>query len=183
MTDSARLYGGSLYDLAAQEGLTDQLMEETAAVDGLFRENEDYIRLLSEPSIARTERLGLLDKAFGGQAHPYLLNFLKILCENGMMREYSGCCKEYRRRYNEANGIAEAVVTSAIALTESQKKALVKKLESTSGKKILLTERVNPGILGGLRVEFEGKQMDGTIEGRLSGLRKLVTSASAEGAE
>ncbi|MCD8083524.1 MAG: ATP synthase F1 subunit delta [Clostridiales bacterium] len=183
MTDSARLYGGSLYDLAAQEGLTERLMEEAAVADGLFRENEDYIRLLSEPSIARTERLDLLDKAFGGKVHPYLLNFLKILCENGMMREYSGCYKEYRRRYNEANGIAEAVVTSAVALTETQKSALVKKLEHISGKKVLLTERVSPEILGGLRVELEGRQMDGTIEGRLSGLRKLVVSNSAEGAE
>ena len=78
MTQTARLYGGSLYDLAAEEQLTDVMMEQVQQVRELFRENPDYVRLLGEPAIALDERKGLIESAFGSQAERYLVNFLKI---------------------------------------------------------------------------------------------------------
>ena len=98
MTATARLYGGSLYELAAEEGLTEVLMEQTQEVRTLFREYPDYVRLLSEPSLPKTERTKLIEDAFGGQAERYLLNFLKLLCERNILSEYAGCCEEYVRR-------------------------------------------------------------------------------------
>ncbi len=65
-------------------------------------------------------------------------------------------------------------MTSAIALNESQISALKSKLESISGKKILLTQKTDGAVLGGIRVEIEGKLYDGTVQGRLDELRKKV---------
>ena len=41
MTQTARLYGGSLYDLAAEEQLTDTMMQQMAEVRQIFCENPD----------------------------------------------------------------------------------------------------------------------------------------------
>lgn len=174
MTQTGRLYGGSLYDLAAQEQLTETIHQQMKDVLTLFRENPDYIRLLSDPALPKTERIGLIDQAFKGEAEPYLVNFLKLLCERGILGEYAECCKEYTRRYYADNGIAEAVVTSAVDLTEEQLAQLKEKLEKISGKKILLITKTDPAVVAGLSVEMEGVQYDGTVKGRLSGLsRKL----------
>lgn len=175
MTKTAKLYGGSLYDLAADEKLTDKMLEEMEEVRKIFKENQDYLTLLSEPSIPKAERVSLIDQAFGGQVELYLLNFLKLLCENGMLREFNDCCREFRARYNEAHNIAEAVVTSAVALTKEQVQALTARLEKMSNKTIMLTQKVDSRVIGGLRVELEGMQLDGTAQGRLSSLRKKVT--------
>ena len=175
MTTAWGLYGQSLYDLAAEEKADDQIMEELEAVRGIFAENPDYVTLLCEPSIPGKNRIQLLDEAFGGQIHPYLLNFLKILVEKGMLRGLSTCCSTYRKSYNRDHGISEAVVTSAVALTEEQAQALQTKLEKLSGKKVLLTKRVDPKVLGGLSVELDGKLFDGTVGGRLDELRRRVT--------
>ncbi|MEY8338661.1 ATP synthase F1 subunit delta [Lachnospiraceae bacterium 62-35] len=175
MTRTAKLYGGSLYDLAADEKLTEALMEEMEEIRRIFRENPDYLRLLGEPSIPKAERVSLLDKAFEGQIEPYLLNFLKLLCENSMLREFGDCCGEFKKRYNEDNNIAEAVVTSAVALTEEQAAALKERLENLSQRTIVLTQKKDSRVLGGLKVELEGKQLDGSVEGRLAVLRKQVS--------
>ena len=98
MTQIARLYGGSMYDLAAEEQLTDTVLEQMQTIRQLFRENPDYVKLLSEPSIPKEERTKLLDTAFGTEAERYLVNFLKLLCERGILGEYSGCCEEFTRR-------------------------------------------------------------------------------------
>ena len=175
MTTAWGLYGQSLYDLAAEEKADDQIMEELEAVRGILRENPDYVTLLSEPSIPGKTRIQLLDDAFRGQIHPYLLNFLKILVEKGMLRGFSTCCSTYRTSYNKDHGISEAFVTSAVPLTEEQAAALQAKLEKVSGQKILLTRRVDAKVLGGLSVELDGKLFDGTVEGRLGELRRRGT--------
>lgn len=174
MTQTARLYGGSLYDLAAEEQLTGAVMEQMKEVRQLFRENPDYLRLLGEPSIPVKERTGLIEDAFGAQAERYLVNFLKLLCERNLLGDFAGCCEEFIRRYNADHHIAEAIVTSAVALSESQMEALKAKLEKLSGKQVSLTQKTDASVVAGLRVEIEGKQLDGTVQGRLAGIsRKL----------
>ncbi len=175
MTQAAGLYGGSLYDLAAEEQLTDDIREQMSQIRQLFRENPDYIKLLSEPSIPNAERIGLIDKAFGDKAEKYLINFIKLLCERNILAEFSGCCDEFTRRYNADHNISEAVVTSAKALSEGQMSALTEKLEKISGKKISLKQRIDASVLAGLRVELEGKQLDGTVQSRLSGISKKLS--------
>ncbi|MCD7955416.1 MAG: ATP synthase F1 subunit delta [Lachnospiraceae bacterium] len=175
MTQTARVYGGSLYELAAEETLTDTIRAQMMAVQDLFRENPDYLALLCEPSIAKDERIGLIETAFGEQAERYLVSFLKLLCEKGILREYAGCCEEFTRRYNVDHNIAEAVATSAVALTDAQVSALKEKLEKQSGKTVVLTQKVDPSVMAGLRVEMEGTQLDGTVQGRILGIsRKLA---------
>ena len=68
MTQTARVYGGSLYDLAAEEQLTEAIMEQMSEIRQLFRENPDYMKLLSEPSIPTKDRTDLIETAFGEQA-------------------------------------------------------------------------------------------------------------------
>lgn len=174
MTQTARLYGGSMYELAAEEQLTDTVMEQMNEIRQLFRDNPDYVKLLGEPSIPKKERTDMIEAAFGAQAERYLVNFLKLLCERNILMEYAGCCEEFTRRYNADHNIAEAVVTSAVTLSGEQMAALKAKLEKISGKTVSLIQKKNPTVLAGLRVELEGKQLDGTVQGRLSGIsRKL----------
>lgn len=176
MTTSADIYGKSLYELAVSEQASDEICEEAEAVRKILRENPDYIRLLSEPSIHKADRLKLLDEAFGEQIHPYLLNFLKLLTERGIMNEYSSCCRTMRRLYNKDHGIAEAIVTSAVPLSEEQAEKLLTKLSEKSGKKVQLVQKVNPDVLGGIRVEIDGELLDGTVQTRLKDLRSRINS-------
>jgi F-type H+-transporting ATPase subunit delta len=133
------------------------------------------MRLLSEPSIPKAERLSLIDQAFDGQVHPYVNNFMKVLCKEGLIRELYGCIAQFRSRFYKDQNIAEATVTSAVPLSEKQISALQAKLEKLSGKTILLQQKVDAGVIGGLRVEVDGKQFDGTVENRISTVRRKVT--------
>ena len=178
MTETAKMYGGSLYDLAAEEGLETRILGELDEVQKLLKQNPDYLRLLSTPSIPKKERCALLDEAFRGQVHLYVLNFLKILCEKGTLRELSGCARAYRIRYNQAHGILEATAISAVPLTEQQRAALHAKLESLTGKTIDLKTKVDAKVLGGIRLDIEGTELDGTVQNRLAALRRDIASVT-----
>lgn len=178
MTEFARMYGGSLYELAAEEGLDERILTELEETAQLFAQNPDYLRLLSTPSVPKKERCALLDEALRGSVHIYVLNFLKLLCERGRLRQLGGCARAYRTRYNSAHGILEAEAVSAIALSDEQAELLRKKLEAVTGKKIALRCRVDAGVLGGIRLDMDGTELDGTVQNRLAGLRRSIASAA-----
>ena len=178
MTETARMYGGSLYDLAAEEGLDERILGELDGVTALLNGDAEYLHLLSIPSIPKKERCALLDEAFRGQVHLYVLNFLKILCEKGTLRELSGCARAYRVRYNQAHGILEATAITAIAMTAAQTEQLRQKLETITGKKIDLATKIDPSVLGGIRLDIEGTELDGTVQNRLATLRRNIAAAT-----
>ena len=178
MTEIARMYGGSLYDLAAEEGLETRVLDELDEAAKLIRDDPEYLRLLSTPSIPKKERCALLDEAFRGQVHLYVLNFLKILCENGTLWELPGCARAYRIRYNAAHGILEATAITAIAMTAAQTEQLRQKLETITGKKIDLATKIDPSVLGGIRLDIEGTELDGTVQNRLATLRRNIAAAT-----
>lgn len=174
MTPVGKIYGGSLYELAAEEHKAAEVLEQLSAVNQLLKEYPDYLRLLSTPGIPKGERCALIDEAFRGQIDGYLLNFLKILCENGTLAELSACEREMRNRYNAASGIVEAVCTAAIALSDAQMAALKSRLESVTGRRVQLECKVEPSVLGGIRLDMEGTRFDGTVESRINALRREI---------
>ena len=174
MTQAANTYAQALYDLAKDEGLGKTILEELSVLKNVFSDNPEYAKLLSAPDLPKQERCGVLDEAFRGKVHPYVLNFLKILTEKGYIRQFPQCCDAYRGFYNEDNGILVVKAVSAAPLNQQQTEKLIAKLEATTGKKIDLHCSVDAAMLGGLRLSYDGKQVDGTVRNRLDSIGKLL---------
>lgn len=175
MTEQAKRYGSSLYELAAEESLTEPILQELILADACCKQEPSYLRLLQTPSIPKRERCALLGKAFEGM-HPYVVNFLKVLCEADLIGELSGCLEAYRQQYNEEHGILEATVTSAVPLSEAEREKLIAKLEAKTGKTIHLSEKTDPSVLAGLRLDLAGERLDGTVQRRLELLREDIAN-------
>ena len=65
-------------------------------------------------------------------------------------------------------------VVSAVALDAAQESELVGKLEKLTGKKIQLEKTVDPSVMGGIRLQMEGRQMDGTVKNKLDAIRSRL---------
>lgn len=176
MTQTAQTYGESLYELARDEQLGEEILSQLQMVSRLWQENPQYIRLLSSPTVPKQECCDVLDESFRGRVHPYLLNFMKILAENGTVSQLPGCEEAYRRRYNEENGIVEVAVVTAMPLSKSLQEKLRARLEAYTGKTIVLRPRVDAAILGGIRLEMAGKRLDGSVRNRLEDLQATLQS-------
>ena len=174
MTQVANTYAQALYSLAKDEGLGTQILEEMSALQQAFTEEPEFLRLLSAPNISKQERCEILDNSFRDRVNPYLLNFMKILTEKGYARHFIDCCKSYREHYNDDNGILTVNAVSAVALSREQKDKLSGKLTRITGKKIELMNRVDPEVLGGIRLDYDGKRVDGTVQNRLDSVRNLL---------
>ena len=68
----------------------------------------------------------------------------------------------------EKNGIIIADVSSARELSDKTRKMIQKKL---GGKKVYLREKIDENLIGGVKIEFAGKQVDETILHKLNLLK------------
>ena len=179
MTEIAKAYGDTLYDLAVESGDVEQILDEINTLRQAFEENPQFMTLMNTPTMSKAERVAVVDETFGGKIHIYLLNFLKIIADNGTAREFIDTAKQFRNRYNWDNGIAEATVISAVPLSDAQESSLVEKLNAITGKTVQLDKRVDPNCVGGLRLLMDGIQMDGTVKNKLDAIRTRLLGVLA----
>ncbi len=174
MTHISNVYAQALYDLARTEKIEEQVLQQLQVLSKCFEQIPEYLRLLSAPNVSKQERCGILDDCFRGQTHPYVLNFLKILTEKGYVRQFPLCVTAYRAQYYRENGIVPVCAVTATALTPAQTEKLSGKLAQMTGKTVELTNRVDASCLGGVRLEYDGKCVDDTIQHRLDTIRSLL---------
>lgn len=176
MTDISKSYAEALYALAKEENLTEELLKQLLSMQAVFAGEPKFLQLLSLPDISKQERCKILDDCLQDQAHPYILNFMKILTEKGYVRYFDSCVKAYREAYNADHGIVTVLAVTAVALSEQQADRLRNKLEQVSGKTVELNNRVDPACLGGVRLDFDGKRVDGTVKNRLDTFRSQLNN-------
>ncbi len=174
MTRVANVYAQALYDLARSEKLEGQVLQQLQVLSQCFEQTPEYLRLLSVPNLSKEERCRILDNCFQGQTHPYVLNFMKILTEKGYIRQFFGCFAAYQAQYYREKGIVPVCAVTAVALTPEQAKKLSGKLEQITGKSVELTNRVDASCIGGVRLEYDGKCVDDTVQHRLDTIRSLL---------
>lgn len=95
-----------------------------------------------------------------------------------MIGELPGVLRAYRDRYNEDNGILEVTAVSAVALAAPAREKLLAKLQKMTGKNIVLTETVDPTVLGGIRLDMGGTRLDGTVQRHFERLREEIDGAT-----
>lgn len=174
MTEIAKAYGKTLYELAVESNSVEQMLDEITTLRQAFEENPQFLTLMGTPNLTKQERVGIIDETFGGKIHTYLLNFLKVLVENGTSHEFMDAAKQFRKEYNWENGIEIVTVISAVALGAKQESELVEKLTKLTGKTIQLEKKVDPSVMGGIRLQMDGLQMDGTVKNKLDAIRSRL---------
>ena len=174
MTQAGSVYGEALYTLALEEGLTEKLLKELTVLQESFRETPDFIRLLSSPNLSKQERCQILDDSFRGKIHAYVLNFLKILTEKGYMKYFHDCFKTFEDLYNRDNGILPVTAITAVSMSEEQVQKLAAKLSRATNKQVSLQNKVDPSVLGGVRLDYDGKRLDDTVSHRMDAITKAL---------
>ena len=178
MNELAKVYGGALYALAEEEHLEDVILGEMDVICAALKANPEYMRLIDSRNVSKEERLSMLDIAFLGRIHGYLLNFMKILCERNAFSQMPMCREAYGKEYNDAKGIIEAKAVSASALTDEQAHRLVEALEKKTGKTVKLSIEVDASLGSGMRVEMAGCRYDNSVASRMDQLRRVLTAQS-----
>lgn len=167
-----KVYANALLEIAAEDGSAKELDEELNAVSAICSDNPELTRALCSPALTDEEKQQLLKAVFGGRVSETAENFLGLITRKGRFGYLSRIAGEFRKGYYEANGIAEVTVTTAVALKGAQKEKLIAKLRTMYGNDLILIEKIDPEIMGGVIVSCGDNMLDGSVRTKLQKLHK-----------
>ncbi len=168
------LYGKAILGAAGKDA--DEIVSQlNAIVQQCFAQYPALEQLLASPRVSQVEKESLIDRVFRGKIHATLLNFLKVLCRRGRVGWLRGIQVSANAIRDEQLGRIRVVVTSAYALTSEQQKSIAAKLGQTLGKEVVLEEKVDAGLLGGILIRVGDQVFDGSVLGKMSAIRNAVS--------
>ena len=176
MTTTSREYAEALFELAVQGNVTKETSEGLETVISAMLQTPDYRAMLASPAISKEERLNALDSAFRGKIPDILLAILRMMISRGHVSALNGMARDYEELARGYRGESVAVVTSAVPLQEAETVALRAKLEKKLSKTVIMQFRVDPELIGGIRVEVDGRVIDGSIRNKLDEIKEVMNA-------
>ncbi|HEX7065637.1 MAG TPA: F0F1 ATP synthase subunit delta [Bacillales bacterium] len=167
-------YARALFEVAEEHGKIDQVEEDLNAVVQAFKD-EKAEKVFLNPRLDAEAKKKLVE-TFAGTVTSEVANFLKVLVDQHRENELADMAKEYSAAANEARGIVKATVTTAVPLSDEEKKRLAEQFGKAIDKKIQLEEKVDREIIGGVLIRIGNRVYDGTVAGKLSRFKQNLTT-------
>jgi F-type H+-transporting ATPase subunit delta len=175
LTESAQLYAGVLLDLADEAGATDQVAGEVQEVARVFAATPGLDRFFASPVQNAEHKRRVLGEIVDGLGVSDLTRrFLGVLLDNRRLQFTQAIAATFRELLDARRGILRVQVESARGLAAAQVAAIAARLGSRLGKKVHVDVAARPELIGGLVAHVASEEIDGSVRGKLRGLRTTL---------
>lgn len=175
---AARRYARALLDVAVRDGDPQRVEQDLQAFADLITGHPALARVLTNPAVpAARKRLvvsELLGRADG--LSPMVGKLLLLLAERDRLIMLSDLLDAYRERLREHLQIVRAEITTALALPADRMQALEARLADATGKRVSLSARVDPTIIGGVVTRIGSVVYDGSVARQLARLKERLVA-------
>ena len=173
------LYADVLLEIAKEDGSGETLEQELFVLGELIGDNPELVAAMTAPTISNAEKAQILGNIFGGRISQTTLNFLCVLAEKNRFGYLKAIADKYREGYYEMCGISEVTVTTAVPLKPAAREKLMRKLEKMYKGRIILRERVDSSILGGMVISCRDSCIDGSVKAELGRIHRQIRDVIA----
>jgi F-type H+-transporting ATPase subunit delta len=173
----AEVYSRALFEVAQDKDVLDDLHEQLGQFADELNTNRDLQVFFFSPYFSSQEKKDGISKLVEG-ADENFVRFLELLAERHRMPALFRIRRAFDALYAEERKLLPVTVTSAVELDENLVQEIGRKIEEQTGRKVDLTAKVDPDVLGGLVMRVGNLVMDGSIRARLERLRKQVAKAA-----
>jgi len=165
-------YATALFELAKEQEAMEQVAVELTRFNEALDAFEDLARLVKSPVFSAEEQgralAAILEKL---KIEGLTKNFLLLVAKNRRLFAAPDMIRAFRAMLARHRGETSASVTAASKLTEAQVTALKQALTAALGKEVMLEERVDPALLGGLVVKVGSRMIDSSLRTKLISLK------------
>lgn len=166
----AKRYAQAVFQIAREKGEFDKWQSDLKKITSLG-EDAALSVLLENPKINFSEKVKLLSEGLNG-INPLALNLVYLLVAKGNWSMVAEVADEYRHLLDSYRGIVEAEVITAVPLDDKDTEKLKQRLKAILDKEVVVRPAVDPGLVGGVLIRFDGKLLDGSTRSRLKALNR-----------
>ena len=170
-TKVGKRYARALFNAARSADVINSVESDLNAVANQFEGDERFREFLLGPHVGRDEKLQILERIFSDRVTAITMAALRLMLQKRREGELETVREEFVRLRRENEKKVYVLVSSAERLTDTQMKQIEEKLEKLSGTDIEPEFRIDPTLIGGVKVAYGNYVLDGTIRGALRRLR------------
>jgi F-type H+-transporting ATPase subunit delta len=172
---AAKRYAEAAYLIAQQDGKQDIWSRGLSTVSALFGDEQGRA-VFESTRVSAANKLSLVENGLAG-VDPLVLNLARLLLRRGRTDLGPQVAEAFQELVDRANGISHAIVTTAIALSAEEMKAVQQRLAEINGGPVIVETRVDEGILGGLVARIGDRLIDGSTISKLRALKRQLVGA------
>jgi F-type H+-transporting ATPase subunit delta len=177
MEEIGQVYARALFEAAMEHDELDEVQEQLVIWSDALGENKDLQTFFFSPRFSSAEKKDAIRKIIDGGSERFL-NFLELLAERHRLPATFRIRRSFDELWREEHKMLPVEVTSAVELDEELVRSIGERIQERTGRRIELTSRVDPNIIGGLVLRVGNKVLDASVQGRLQRLRKQIARAA-----
>lgn len=176
-SEIAEPYAKALMSVAEQNDLADRIGEDVTFLRQALKESSDFANFLANPIVKPEDKKSVLRQVAESEIHAYTLNILMLLVDRGRILFLDDVCSRYQALLRDRNQAVLARVTTAVELTDDQRRAISDKVKAlTNAREVELETQIDPDIIGGAIVRVGSQVLDASLKGQL---RRLALNLNA----
>jgi F-type H+-transporting ATPase subunit delta len=169
---AAKRYAQAAFAVALEYEEVERWAEDLDALATLMGEPRAAAFLESD-KVADVEKRALLEAALA-DVNPRAMNLAQLLVDKHRADLADQIRQEFHELLDEHRGIARATVTTAVPMSEDETRTAAARLSEITGKQVIVQQRVDPDILGGLIAKIGDTLIDGSVRSRLTALKRQL---------
>lgn len=166
MNQIAQTYAEALFSLGLEEKKLTKLQDEGKALSEIIHDNEDFLLLIDSRFMSREERQDIASKILKDFDED-IVNFVKVLIANNRTNYIKDVLQAFNSLCNEYKGVKEGLIYSAFPLNKETINKIKNKISQIEGMDVELISRIDPSLIGGVKVVINSHVYDGSIKNQL----------------
>lgn len=174
-------YAAALFELASQAGTVAEVRAELEELVKLEQVEPDFRAFMTSRALDDDHRAAGLEKMFRGRLSDLVLDTLQVMNAHGRSGLLDALCERFIARQEEAAGQVRARAASAVPLSDELRNRVAETVARLSGRSPVMQFEVDPGLLGGIRIQIGDVRYDNTIRRHLELVRRRLEERAQRG--
>jgi F-type H+-transporting ATPase subunit delta len=175
---AARVYAKAIFELGLAGGTLAAIGEDLHAVQDALNGLEGDLRtFFNLPQLRRDDKRRIINMAFAGKVGRPVMGLLNVLVEKRREPLFDKIVGQFDTLLDRHQGRLQVQVTTARKLDDDLADALRRAIEQRTSKTVVLHERVDPEVIGGVKVNVGDRVIDGTVRRTLQDMRRSLAAA------
>jgi F-type H+-transporting ATPase subunit delta len=172
-----RVYAEALLELAREQGKVDELADEVRALMPLIDEDSELSRLLTNPAIGDGERAKIVERVFSGKVSDLLYKMFRVLSDKDRLGSLPQVAAGYLLAVARERGEIEVEAFIASELDSAAAAKVAERIGEALGKTVSLRQRVDPALIGGLKIKIGDQLIDASVASQLRSMKNKMIAA------
>lgn len=166
MLEIAQNYASALLSIAVDENKVIDYQKEVKELMKIIKDNPDFLMLLDSRFLSVNERKEKVSEILINFSTD-VINFIKIIVEHNRVNYLEDILQAFNTLCNESRDIVEGLIYTAFPLKEETLLKIKQKISQIEHHDVDLIERIDPSLIGGVKVVINSHVYDGSIKNKL----------------